>query len=380
MGSPHQQHSVPAVCGVMWFLFISGITAAESHKTRITPHNAARTATGAASTGNAGARREQRPGSRRVPELLRGCPRGKRSAPGEPEATQPADSSRRVAFEAEGVPSPAELFLRRHRDRQATSADGGVVNGQDPRRALPLRHRPAAWARRAGTDSTDRTPAEPCHCVCRRGVPTIPAGRARWGLVDVSVARRGRVRDERHSGCRRRMPARRGLAVSLTFADITAGIRLAGVVPNAAVTVAAPQVHGPESATLTYRTAEGNVAQRLISASCRTQPCTAIMCARPAPGTGGLGSTAPATPRLAMAEAQRRGSSRGPASARWQHGTTRRVPLPHRKRRAGLAGRSAGLGRMRCSRAAAVVDWSHHGCVARGELSGREKGMGSEDR
>ena len=63
------------------------------------------------------------------------------------------------------------------------------------------------------------------------------------------------------------MPAQRGLAVSLTFADITADIRLAGVVPNAAVTLAALQVHGPESATLTYRTAEGNVAQRLISAS-----------------------------------------------------------------------------------------------------------------
>ena len=75
--------------------------------------------------------------------------------------------------------------------------------------------------------------------------------------------------------------------MSLTFADITAGIRLAGVVPNAAVTVAALQVHGPESATLTCRTAEGNVAQRLISASCCTRPCTAIMCARPAPGAGG---------------------------------------------------------------------------------------------
>ena len=82
------------------------------------------------------------------------------------------------------------------------------------------------------------------------------------------------------------MPAQQDLAVSLTFADITAGIRLAGVVPNAAVTVAALQVHGPKSATLTYRTAEGNVAQRLISASCCTRPCTAIMCARPVPGTG----------------------------------------------------------------------------------------------
>ena len=36
--------------------------------------------------------------------------------------------------------------------------------------------------------STDRTPAKPCHCVCPRGVPAIPAGRARSGLVDVSVS------------------------------------------------------------------------------------------------------------------------------------------------------------------------------------------------
>ena len=60
--------------------------------------------------------------------------------------------------------------------------------------------------------------------------------------------------------------------MTLTFAGITAGIRLAGMVPNAAVTVAALQIHGPESATLTYRTAEGNVAQRLISASFCTRP------------------------------------------------------------------------------------------------------------
>ena len=49
------------------------------------------------------------------------------------------------------------------------------------------------------------------------------------------------------------------------FSDITAGTRLDGVVPNAAVTVVALQVHGPESATLTYRTAEGGLGERLIS-------------------------------------------------------------------------------------------------------------------
>ncbi len=53
----------------------------------------------------------------------------------------------------------------------------------------------------------------------------------------------------------------------LTFVDITAGARLAGVVPNAAVTVVALQVHGPESATLTYRTADGALGERLISAA-----------------------------------------------------------------------------------------------------------------
>ena len=53
----------------------------------------------------------------------------------------------------------------------------------------------------------------------------------------------------------------------LTFGDITAGVRLAGVVPNAEVTVVALQVHGPESATLTYRTADGQLGERLISAA-----------------------------------------------------------------------------------------------------------------
>ncbi len=53
----------------------------------------------------------------------------------------------------------------------------------------------------------------------------------------------------------------------LAFTDITAGTRLAGVVPNATVTVVALQVHGPDSATLTYRTAEGGLGERLLSAA-----------------------------------------------------------------------------------------------------------------
>ena len=56
-------------------------------------------------------------------------------------------------------------------------------------------------------------------------------------------------------------------ASPLGFSDITAGARLGGVVPNAAVTVVALQVHGSDSATLTYRTAYGELGERLISVS-----------------------------------------------------------------------------------------------------------------
>ncbi|MCY3562215.1 MAG: helicase-related protein [bacterium] len=52
-----------------------------------------------------------------------------------------------------------------------------------------------------------------------------------------------------------------------TFKDIGAGDRLAGVVPNSSVTVVALQVHGPDSATLTYRTAEGGLGERLLSSA-----------------------------------------------------------------------------------------------------------------
>ena len=37
--------------------------------------------------------------------------------------------------------------------------------------------------------------------------------------------------------------------------------------PSSAVTVVALQLHGPDSATLTYRTAEGQLGDRLISAT-----------------------------------------------------------------------------------------------------------------
>ncbi len=52
-----------------------------------------------------------------------------------------------------------------------------------------------------------------------------------------------------------------------TFNDIATGARLTGVVPNTAVTVVALQVHGPDSATLTFRTAEGGLGERLLSSA-----------------------------------------------------------------------------------------------------------------
>ena len=50
-----------------------------------------------------------------------------------------------------------------------------------------------------------------------------------------------------------------------TVAEVTAGARLGGVVPSAVVTVVALEVYGPDSATLTYRTADGGLGERLIS-------------------------------------------------------------------------------------------------------------------
>ena len=49
--------------------------------------------------------------------------------------------------------------------------------------------------------------------------------------------------------------------------DIAAGMRLSGVVAGSDVTVVAAQVHGPASATLTYRTADGILGERLVTAA-----------------------------------------------------------------------------------------------------------------
>ena len=53
----------------------------------------------------------------------------------------------------------------------------------------------------------------------------------------------------------------------MEFSDIAAGMRLSGVVAGIDVTVVAAQVHGPASATLTYRTADSLLGERLITAA-----------------------------------------------------------------------------------------------------------------
>ncbi len=50
----------------------------------------------------------------------------------------------------------------------------------------------------------------------------------------------------------------------LGFGDLIAGVRLSGVVADGDVTVVAADVHGPGSATLTYRTTDGRLGERII--------------------------------------------------------------------------------------------------------------------
>ena len=50
----------------------------------------------------------------------------------------------------------------------------------------------------------------------------------------------------------------------LGFGDLVAGMRLSGVVADSDVTVVAVDVHGLGSATLTYRTADGQLAERIV--------------------------------------------------------------------------------------------------------------------
>ena len=52
--------------------------------------------------------------------------------------------------------------------------------------------------------------------------------------------------------------------MTLGFGDLTAGMRLAGVVSDAEVTVVAVEMHGIGSATLTYRTGDGRLGERIV--------------------------------------------------------------------------------------------------------------------
>ncbi|MCY4425075.1 MAG: helicase-related protein [Acidimicrobiaceae bacterium] len=52
--------------------------------------------------------------------------------------------------------------------------------------------------------------------------------------------------------------------MTLDFNDLAAGMRLAGVVADAEVTVVAVEMHGVGSATLTYRTGDGGLGERII--------------------------------------------------------------------------------------------------------------------
>ena len=54
--------------------------------------------------------------------------------------------------------------------------------------------------------------------------------------------------------------------VTLGFGDLVAGMRLSGVVADADVTVIAIEMHGPDSATLTYRTGDGRLGERIVLA------------------------------------------------------------------------------------------------------------------
>ena len=52
--------------------------------------------------------------------------------------------------------------------------------------------------------------------------------------------------------------------MTLEFGDLTAGMRLSGVEADGDVTVVAVDVHGPSSATLTYRAADGHLGERIV--------------------------------------------------------------------------------------------------------------------
>ncbi len=56
-----------------------------------------------------------------------------------------------------------------------------------------------------------------------------------------------------------------GIRMTANLDDLTAGMRLSGVVANNEAIVVAVQMHSQTSATLTYRTADGELGERLIT-------------------------------------------------------------------------------------------------------------------
>ena len=75
----------------------------------------------------AGARAEDRAAPPRVPAVFRGSGCGCRADAGRSSALQPGDSSRRLAGQAAGLPSSAELRLRRRPDRRPTPPNGRLT-------------------------------------------------------------------------------------------------------------------------------------------------------------------------------------------------------------------------------------------------------------
>ena len=53
--------------------------------------------------------------------------------------------------------------------------------------------------------------------------------------------------------------------MSVTFEELDAGKRLAGVIADGEVTVVAVEIHGATSATLTYRAGDGQLGERIVT-------------------------------------------------------------------------------------------------------------------
>ena len=63
--------------------------------------------------------------------------------------------------------------------------------------------------------------------------------------------------------------------------DLQAGLRLAGVIPGQNVSVVAVQPHGPDAVELTYKTGDGELAQRVLGRDAEDKLAIAHAQARP---------------------------------------------------------------------------------------------------